>query len=65
MICSQLHDFIRGTTIALPHPGTKKSIDPSHWDIVRPNESADRMVLRHLKSLEAIKGPDRPKIAKH
>jgi hypothetical protein len=65
MICSHVHDFIRGTKIALPRPGTGKSIHPSQWDIVRPNQSAERIVFRHLKALEAFKAPGRPKITKH
>lgn len=65
MICSHVHDFIRGTTIALRRPRAGKSLRPSQWDIVRPNESADQMVSRHLKALEAIQAPGRPKITKH
>jgi hypothetical protein len=65
MSCSHIHDFIRGTKIALPRWGSGKSFHPSEWDIVRPNKSADQMVFHHLKTLEAFKAPGRPKITKH
>jgi hypothetical protein len=65
MICSHVHDFIRGTKIALPRRGSGKSFHPSEWDIVRPNQSTDQIVFRHLEALEAIKGRGRPKITKH
>lgn len=65
MICTHVHDFIRGTKIALPRARSGKSIRPLQWDIVRPNRSADRIVARHLKALEAFKAPGRPKITKH
>jgi hypothetical protein len=49
----------------LPRCGNGKSFHPSEWDIVRPNQSADQIVFRHLKALEAIKDRGRPKITKH
>jgi hypothetical protein len=65
MICSHVHDFIRGTKIALPRRGSGKSFHPSEWDIVRPNQSADQMVFHHLKALEAFNAGGRPETTKH
>jgi hypothetical protein len=65
MICAQVHDFIRGTKIALPRPVAGKSIHPSRWDIVRSNQSAEQLVIRHLKALAAIKTPGRSNITSH
>lgn len=53
MICAYVHDFIGGVKIALPRPGGKDSDQLPHWDIVRQNESAGQMVLRHQAALEA------------
>ena len=55
MICSHLYDFVSGATIALPHPTNGKPSEHHQWDIVRPNESAEQMVLRHLETLKALK----------
>lgn len=63
MTCTHIHDFIRGTTLALPRPGIGKSIRSSQWDIVRPNQNTQRLVSRHLKALEALKARKGPKIA--
>ncbi len=65
MVCSHIHDFIRGTKIALPRPESGRSIDPSRWDIVRPNGSAERLVFHHLEALKALRAGKRRKMAKH
>ena len=63
MSCTHVHDFISGTTLALPRPGARKLVRASQWEIVRPNQNAQRIVSRHLKALEALKARKRPKIA--
>ena len=65
MICSYVHDFVRGTKIALPRPVAERSSHSFQVDIVRPNQSADQIVARHLKALEALKVSGKPKITKH
>jgi hypothetical protein len=51
MICAHVHDFIRGTRIALPRPISRRRISRFHWDIVRPNDKAEQLVFRHLEAL--------------
>lgn len=65
MACSYIHDFISGTKIALPRPTGRDANQSFQWDIVRQNESAGRMVLRHLEALEALRARRRPNPTKH
>jgi hypothetical protein len=65
MICSHVHDFVRGTKIALPRLVAERSSHSFQVDIVRPNQSADQIVAHHLKALEALKVSGKPKITKH
>lgn len=65
MICFHVHDFIRGTKIALPRPVKGRPNRSFQWDIVRPNKGAERIVLCHLEALEACKAPGKLKITKH
>lgn len=59
MACTLVHDFIRGTKIALPRPVAGRFNHSLQADIVRPNKVAEQIVFRHLKALEAL---SRPKI---
>ena len=54
MICLHLYDFVSGAKIALPRPTNGKLNEHLQWDIVRPNESAEQMVLCHLETLKAL-----------
>jgi hypothetical protein len=54
MICSHVYDFFGGTKIALPHPRAEQLVEHPQWDIVRPNESAEQVVRRHLATLKAL-----------
>ena len=64
MICSHIHDFIRGTKIALTSPQGEKLGGDLRWDIVRPNEAADQMMFRHLETLNSLEVQKTRKIAK-
>ena len=57
MICTHIHDFVRGTKIALPRPVADKFSHSFKADIVRPNTVAEQIVFRHLKALDAFKTP--------
>lgn len=54
MACLRIHDFIRGTTIALPvgEIGNPKGDAP--WDVLRPNAIASALVLRHVEALDGF-----------
>ena len=51
MACQRVHDFVRGTTIALPHVNLEKSTDREIWDILRPNRKASDLVAQHVRAL--------------
>jgi hypothetical protein len=65
MSCFQVHDFINGTTIDLPHP--VDVVDPSGsrrgWDILRPNAKAESLVARHAEMLAALDSAQKAKTA--
>ena len=64
MGCFQIHDFIRGTTIALPRAMVGQSDNHEGCDILRPNREATTLVLRHVAALEALNTELRPEIEK-
>lgn len=53
MGCLQVHDFITGTTIALPRRGHLAPENRQTADIVRPNEAAAALVSEHLARIGA------------
>jgi hypothetical protein len=53
MSCLQVHDFIAGTTIALPR-GKPRAAAGGRLDIVRPNGVAAALVADHLARLSAL-----------
>lgn len=50
----QVHDFISGTTIALPRGKARVSVAGGRLDIVRPNGSAAALVADHLARLSVL-----------
>jgi hypothetical protein len=54
MGCFQVHDFIRGTTIAFPRALTGKPVSHKEHDILRPNPEAAALVLRHVEVLGVL-----------
>jgi hypothetical protein len=59
MNCLQVHDFITGTTIALPRGKARVSLKGACLDIVRPNGSAAALVADHFARLSALSGKRR------
>jgi len=47
----RVHDFIAGTTIALGRPLDDRFVADEPWDIVRSNDAASDLVLRHSQVL--------------
>jgi hypothetical protein len=54
MGCFQVHDFITGTTIALPRAIIGQSANHDVWDVLRPNSEAAALVSRHVEALHAL-----------
>lgn len=54
MSCLKVHDFITGTTIALPHGKARAAERGGRLDIVRPNGAAATLVASHLARLSAL-----------
>jgi hypothetical protein len=54
MSCLQVHDFITGTTIALPRGKPRAGAGGGRLDIVRPNGAAAALVSAHLVRLSAL-----------
>jgi hypothetical protein len=54
MSCLQVHDFIAGTTIALPRGKPRASAGGGRLDIVRPNGIAAGVVADHLARLSVL-----------
>ena len=54
MGCANIHDFITGTTIALPRRRTTGRVEGEARDIVRPNLDAEQLVARHIQALESL-----------
>jgi hypothetical protein len=52
MNCLHVHDFIKGTTIALPRANLSQPVDRERWDIFHPNQEAAELVLRHVDALK-------------
>ena len=50
----RVHDFIKGTTIALPPVSLDRSIGQDSWDILRPNQEASELVARHVRVLGTL-----------
>jgi hypothetical protein len=65
MLCTHIHDFVRGTKTVLPRPAVRKPSRDSQWDIVRPNQMAEQLVCRHRLALEAINAGERRQVTKH
>ncbi len=55
MGCTQIYDFIRGTTIHLPRPPRINSDHHEHLDVLRPSKEAEELVSRHIERLEAFR----------
>jgi len=55
MKCRHVHDFIKGTTIALPAP--VQSPGHGEFDILRANPKAARVVSAHVAALKALRHP--------
>jgi len=55
MDCTQIYDFIRGTTIPLPGPPRLNSDHHAHLDVLRPSKEAEELVSRHIEKLEAFR----------
>lgn len=55
MSCLQVHDFITGSTIALPRGKARASAKGGRMDIVRPNGGAAALVAHHLARLSALR----------
>jgi hypothetical protein len=56
MACSHVHDFITGTTIALPRPSAAPGAEREIFDILHPSQIAAALVARHTAALEALGG---------
>ena len=54
MGCANIHDFITGTTIALPSRRITGRAAGEALDIVRPNLEAEELVARHMQALEGL-----------
>ncbi|MDJ0895240.1 MAG: hypothetical protein QNJ92_08875 [Alphaproteobacteria bacterium] len=54
MGCANIHDFITGTTIALPRRHLSGRAMGEALDIVRPNLDAEALVARHIQALEGL-----------
>lgn len=54
MSCLQVHDFITGTTITLPHGGRAAVEKGGNLDIVRPNGGAAVLVADHLARMTVL-----------
>ena len=59
MSCLQVHDFIAGTTIALPRGKPRAAAGGGRLDIVRPNGIAAGLVADHFARLSALGGAKR------
>ncbi len=55
MGCANIHDFITGTTIALPRRRITGRAAGEALDIVRPNLEAEELVARHIQALEVLR----------
>ena len=55
MGCANIHDFITGTTIALPRRRMTGRAKGEALDIVRPNLDAEALVARHTQALEGLR----------
>ena len=54
MGCLRVHDFINGTTIALPPVSIEREVGQRVWDILRPNQQASELVARHVQLLGTL-----------
>ncbi len=54
MGCASIHDFITGTTIALPRRSAMRRDAVEARDIVRPNLEAEELVARHIQALQNL-----------
>lgn len=54
MGCQRVHDFVKGTTIALPHVNLEKFTDREIWDILRPSRKASELVAQHVRVLGTL-----------
>ncbi len=55
MSCHYVHDFIKGTTIALPHPSPVQPSAQWKFDILRPSPQAASLVSAHVMALSALR----------
>ena len=62
---SNVHDFIKGTTIALPRTVVSQSPDREAFDILRPSRKAAVLVSQHLEALDLLHINRQPKGAVH
>lgn len=65
MSCSHVHDFIKGTTIALPRAVVSQSPDREVFDILRPSSKAAVLVSQHTETLNRLSINRKPKDALH
>jgi hypothetical protein len=65
MLCTHIHDFVRGTKTVLPRPAVRKPSRDSEWDIVRPNQRAEQLACRHRLALEAINADERRQVTEY
>ena len=63
MSCLRIHDFITGTTIALPPVPFGQRDQCDLLDILRPNRKAAALFSRHVQALEALQSNRKPEIA--
>ena len=53
-MCGRIHDFINGTTVALPSRRSRPADDCTRWDILRPSKQALALVNDHLAAIEKL-----------
>ena len=53
-MCGRIHDFINGTTVALPNRCSTPADDDMRWDILRPGKQALALVADHLAAMEKL-----------
>lgn len=65
MSCAHIYDFISGSKITLPHPRVIRERRDERRDIVRPNQEAEQLVLRHVEMLQMLASDESPILTKH